>query len=116
MTFASFGQISRDENHADFVKEEHDPLKQQVIKGHNNNISKAPSYFPSPINIIDGSLPQVTRESSYYQSKKHIQSKLLSLSGNEDIFLYSIVQLNHHCKDCSALGICILEWLTNDRL
>jgi hypothetical protein len=63
LTFASSGQISGDDDHADPVKEDHDPLKHQAVKGHDDNISDAPSHFPSPVNITDGSLPQDTGQS-----------------------------------------------------
>ncbi|KAG0628450.1 hypothetical protein M758_1G027500 [Ceratodon purpureus] len=52
--------ILGDDDHAESVKEEDDPPKQQALKGHDDIISDAPSHFPSLVNTYDGSLSQET--------------------------------------------------------
>lgn len=55
------GQISEEDDHAEYVKEEDDPLKQQhALKGHEDIIPEATSHFPSPFHINDESLSHDT--------------------------------------------------------
>ena len=60
LTSGTSVQILGDDDHAESVKEEDDPPKQQALKGHDDIISDAPSHFPSLVNTYDGSLSQET--------------------------------------------------------
>jgi len=46
------GQISEDDDHAEYAREEDDALKHQALKGH-EDIPEATSHFPSPFHDIN---------------------------------------------------------------